>query len=168
VLYELLTGEPAHSVGSLAELGAEDGFDPPDLAARVPAAPSELVAAVTACLSVRSEDRPESAAALARLLAPVGSQAETLSLPPDPAQRATEILARPTTGRRRRWTTWRVAAVAALVTAGILGLTAVLVLNTGDHSSPPTPPHAVAPPRAGASVADQARNLASWLRQHQG
>jgi len=63
VLYELLTGEPARTVDSLAELGSDDGFDPPDLAARVPSAPPELVAAVTACLSVRPEDRPASAAA---------------------------------------------------------------------------------------------------------
>jgi len=169
VLYELLTGEPARKAGSLAELGADDGFDPPDLGARVPEAPSELVAAVTACLSVRPGDRPQSAAALARLLAPGPSEVETLSLPPDPAQRATEILAPRTTRPRRWWTTRRVAAIAALVTAGIVGLTAALVLNTGGHTSPPSPPpHAVAPPQTGASVADQARNLASWLRQHQG
>ena len=36
VLYELLTGEPSRTAGSLAELGSEDGFEPPDLAARVP------------------------------------------------------------------------------------------------------------------------------------
>src|SRR5262249_45867729 len=100
VLYELLTGEPARKAGSLAELGADDGFDPPDLGARVPEAPSELVAAVTACLSVRPGDRPQSAAALARLLAPGTSEGETLSLPPDPAQRATEILAPATTRPR--------------------------------------------------------------------
>jgi serine/threonine-protein kinase len=82
VLYELLTGEPSRTAGSLAELGSEDGFRPPDLAARVPAAPPELVAAVTACLSARPEDRPSSAAALARLLAPVASEAATMPLPP--------------------------------------------------------------------------------------
>ncbi len=61
VLYELLTGEPSRTAGSLAELGAEDGFEPPDLAARVPATPPELVAAVTACLSARPENRPPTA-----------------------------------------------------------------------------------------------------------
>jgi serine/threonine-protein kinase len=168
VLYELLTGEPSRRVDSLAELGAEDGFDPADLAARLPAAPPELVAAVTACLSARPEDRPPSAAALARLLAPAASEPKTLSLPPDPALRATEILARPATPQRR-WTTRRTAAVAALVAAGVAGLSAAVALNTGSHSSRPNPsPHAVAPPQTGASVVDQARNLAFWLRQHQG
>jgi serine/threonine-protein kinase len=168
VLYELLTGQPVRKAGTLTELGAADGFDPPELASRVPAAPPEMVAAVTACLSVRPEDRPPSAAALARLLAPVAYEAETLSLPPDPEQRATQILARP--GTRRRWGTGRrVAAVAVLVAAGIAGLATAVALNTGGHTSPSRPaPHAVAPPQTGASVADQARNLASWLRQHQG
>jgi len=169
VLYELLTGEPSRKAGSLAELGAEDGFEPPDLAARVPAAPPELVAAVTGCLSVRPEDRPPSAAVLARLLAPVGAETETLSVPPDPAQRATEILARPA-GPHGWWTSRHIAAAAALVTAGVAGLTAAVALNTGSQASRPShpSPHAVAPPQTGASVVDQARNLASWLRRHEG
>src|SRR5205823_1572605 len=137
VLYELLTGEPSRTAGSLAELGSKDGFGPPDLAARVPTTPPELAAAVTACLSARPEDRPPSAAALARLLAPVASEAETLSLPPDPAQRATEILARPSRPYRW-WTARRVAAAAAVVTAGVAGLTAALVLNTGGRPSRPS------------------------------
>lgn len=170
VLYELLTGGPARTAGSLAELGSADGFQPPDLAARVPAAPPELVAAVTACLAFTPEDRPPSAAALARLLAPVASEAETLSLPPDPAQRATEILARPDRLRSRR-TGRRWAAIAVLVAAAVAGLIAAIALSSGGGKASPAPgskPRAVAPPPAGASVADQARNLADWLRQHQG
>jgi hypothetical protein len=123
---------------------------------------------VTACLSFRAEDRPASAAALARLLAPVASAAETLSLPPDPAQRATEILA-PPARPHRWWTVRRLAAAVALVLAGVAGLTAAIALNTDGHESPPTPaPRAVAPPQTGTSVVDQARNLESWLQQHQG
>src|SRR5690242_1811038 len=97
VLYELLVGDPARTAGSLAELGAMDGFHPPELARRLRGVPAEPVAAVTACLSMRPEDRPSSAAALARLLAPVASEADTLSMPADHAQRATEILAPPDT-----------------------------------------------------------------------
>ena len=170
VLYELLTGEPARTAGSLAELGSADGLPPSDLAARVPGAPLELVAAVTASLSFRPEDRPPSAAALARLLAPVASEAETLSLPPDPARRATEILARPerTRSRRigRRW-----AAIAVLVAAAAAGLLVAIALSSGGgraSSGTGSKPRAVPPPPAGTSVADQARNLAVWLRQHQG
>jgi serine/threonine-protein kinase len=170
VLYELLTGEPARTAGSLAELGSADGFQNPDLAARVPDAPPELVAAVNACLSFRPEDRPPSAAALARLLAPAASEAETLSLPPDPAQRATEILARPDRSRSRRIGR-RWAAIAVLVAAAVAGLVAAVALSSGGGKASPAPgskPRAVAPPPAGTSVADQARNLAVWLRQHQG
>jgi serine/threonine-protein kinase len=169
VLYELLTGEPSRTAGSLAELGSEDGFGPPDLAARVPSAPRELVAAVNACLSARPEDRPPSAAALARLLAPVASEAETLSLPPDPAQRATEILARP--DRTRTW--WagrRLAAIATLVVAAVAGLVAAVALSGGGNASPPpgSTSQTVTPPATAPKVADQARNLATWLEQHSG
>jgi serine/threonine-protein kinase len=170
VLYELLTGEPSRTAGSLAELGSEDGFGPPDLAARVPSAPRELVAAVNACLSATPEDRPPSAAALARLLAPVASEAETLSLPPDPAQRATEILARP--DRTRTW--WagrRLAAIATLVVAAVAGLVAAVALSGGGGNASPPPGstfQTVTPPATAPKVADQARNLATWLEQHSG
>jgi len=170
VLYELLAGEPARTGGSLAELGSTDGFRSPDLAARAPDAPPELAAAVTASLSFRPEDRPPSAAALARLLAPAASEAETLSLPLDPAQRATEILARPDRPRSR-WAGRRLAAIAVLVAAAVAGLVAAVVLNTGGGRASPAHrlrPHAVAPPAAGASISDQARELALWLRQHSG
>jgi serine/threonine-protein kinase len=169
VLYELLTGEPSRSVGSLSELGAEDVFRLPDLGTRVRDAPPELVSAVSACLSVRPEDRPPSAAALARLLAPVAAEADTLSLPADPARRATEILA-PAPGRpERRGTARRLAVAAAVVAAAAAGLVAALALNSGSHASPPSSrPHAVAPPAPGGDVAQQARNLASWLRRYQG
>ena len=168
VLYELLTGEPSRRAASLAELGAENGFRPPDLSARAPDAPPELVAAIVACLAFRPEDRPPSAAALARLLAPVASEAETLSLPPDPAQRATEILA-PTATRssRRRPLRRTAAAAAALVAAAAAGL-AVALANGGGGSAPRPKhrPRAVAPAAAGSSVAQQARNFEDWLRRH--
>jgi len=170
VLYELLTGEPSRTAGSLAELGSEDGFGPPDLGARVPSAPRELVAAVNACLSARPENRPPSAAALARLLAPVASEAETLSLPPDPAQRATEIRARPDR-TRSRWAGRRLAAIAALVVAAVAGLVAAVALSGGGGNASPPPgstSQTVTPPAPATNVADQARNLETWLKQHSG
>ena len=169
VLYELLTGEPARAAASLADLGAVGAFDLPDFAGRVRSSPPELVEAVTACLAVRPEDRPPSSAALARRLAPVASEADTLTLPADPAQRATEILASssPPASRRRRWTTKRLAAAGALVAAALAGLVTALAVSGGGHAPPPSAgPHAVAPPAAGANAAEQARNLADWIRSH--
>jgi serine/threonine-protein kinase len=170
VLYELLTGEPSRTVGSLTELGAQDGFELPDVAARVPDAPPELAEAVTACLSARPEDRPPSAAALARLLAPAASEGETLPLPADPSRRATEILAAPSVRpARRRATRRRLAAGVALVAAAVAGLVLALALTSGGDASPPsTPRHGVAPPATGPNVADQAQNIVSWLQHHQG
>jgi serine/threonine-protein kinase len=165
VLYELLTGEPPRSVSTLAELGAADGFEPPDVAARAPSAPPGLVATVAECLSVRPEDRPRSAAALARRLAPV-AEAQTLPLPADPSQRATEILASPSVRARRRPVP-RLAAIAALVAAAVAGLVVALALSTG-AGSPKTgsTSHAIAPPPTGSTPADQARAFATWVRSH--
>lgn len=169
VLYELLAGEPSRSAGSLTELGAADGFAPPDVAARVPNAPPELVEAVTECLSPRPEDRPSSAAELARLLAPAASEGDTLPLAAEPRLCAAEIAAWPARHPARRWTTRRLAAAAAFVTAALAGLVLAVALAGGGHTPPPRHPrHGVAPPATGASVADQARNLASWLHQHRG
>jgi serine/threonine protein kinase len=168
VLYELLTGEPPRSASTLADLGAEGGFDPPDVAANAPAAPDDLVATVVACLAVRPEDRPRSAAALARRLAPVAAEAQTLPLPADPSQRATEILASPSGRPARRWTGRRPAAVAALVAAAIAGLVLAVVLSNRGSSPDTTSstPHAVAPPSTGTNATEQARNYAAWLRTH--
>jgi eukaryotic-like serine/threonine-protein kinase len=167
VLYELLTGEPARTATSLTDLGAGGAFDLPDFSGRVRSAPPELVDAVTACLAVRPEDRPPSAAALARRLAPVASQAETLSLPGDPSRRATEILAPSSRAATRRWTPRRLAAAGALAVAALAGVVAALALSGGGHAPRPSSgPHRVAPPAVGANSAQQARNLASWLRTH--
>jgi serine/threonine-protein kinase len=167
VLFELLTGEQVRSVASLAELRADDGFRPSEVAGRLPGTPPELVAAVSACLSVRPEDRPPSAAALARLLAPVASDAETLPLPADPAQRATEILASRPGRPRRRWSSRRLAAGAALVAAAVAGLVAAVALTDGGHTPRARQaPHAVAPPQTGQSAVEGADNIAAWLREH--
>jgi serine/threonine-protein kinase len=167
VLYELLTGEPPRSASTLADLGATGGFDPPDVAARVPGAPPDLLDTVAACLAVRPEDRPRSAAALARRLAPVAAEAQTLPLPADPSQRATEILGSSSDRAPRRLGGRRAAAVVALLAAALAGLVLAVALSRGSSTPPTTTrPHAVAPPPTGASPADQARGLASWLRSH--
>jgi eukaryotic-like serine/threonine-protein kinase len=169
VLYELLTGEPSRSVGSLTELGSAVGFRPPDLATRAPHAPAQLVAAVTSCLAFRPEDRPASAATLAQMLAPAAADAKTLSLPADPSRRATRILA-PRPPRASRRVTGRRLALALALLAAVAGLAALLALDPGaGSSSPPSPtPHRVAPPARGANAVEQADNLVAWLRAHSG
>jgi eukaryotic-like serine/threonine-protein kinase len=167
VLYELLTGEPVRTAVTLADLGAAGVFDPPDVALRAPAAPPELAEAVTECLAIRPEDRPKSAAALARRLAPLASEARTLALPADPAQRATEILASGPGRSERGRPVRRLATVTALVAAAVAGLVAAVVLTSGGGARRPSSrPNAVAPPAAGANAVEQARNLASWLQHH--
>jgi serine/threonine-protein kinase len=168
VLYELLTGAPSRSPESLAELGSDDGFHPPDLAARAPDAPPDLVAAISACLSIQPEDRPPSAAELARLLAPAATEAETLALPADPAQRATEILVSRPARRSRRWATHRLAAVVALLAAAAAGLAVAVALTNGGGKTPAgsSKPPPVAPPATGSNVAKGTQNLISWLERH--
>jgi serine/threonine-protein kinase len=167
VLYELLTGEPSRSVASLTELGSADGFRSPDLSSRAPRAPAQLVAAVTACLAFSPEDRPASAAALARMLAPAAADAETRPLPADPSRRATRLLA-PRSPRTARRLMGRRLALALALLAAVVGLAAALALNSGSgSSSPPTPgSHRIAPPARGANAVEEADNLVAWLRAH--
>ena len=167
VLFELLTGEPAQTATSLTGLRAEDGFRPPDVAGRLPSAPAELVGAVTACLSVQPEDRPASAAALAGLLAPIASEAATVSLPTEREPPPTRILASRRARPSGRWTPRRLAAAVALVAAAAAGVVAAIEPTSGDREPRPAPaPHAVAPPHTGSNAAEGAQNLAAWLRRH--
>src|SRR5262249_40982873 len=131
--------------------------------------PPELAEIVMSCLAYEPDERPASAAAVARRLAAVSADAQTLPLPDDPAQRATEILAprdRASPPRRRvpQPVLARVPAPCALV-GGVLAA----VLAGGGSAPPPAPtqPH-VAPVPLGANAATQAHNLAAWLRRYSG
>jgi hypothetical protein len=55
-----------------------------------------------------------------------------------------------------------------LVAAALAGLIAAVAVNSsGGHASRPgSTSHGVSPPAAGTNVADQARNIVAWLRQH--
>lgn len=166
VLYELLSGEPPRRAFSLAEL-ATAAPDPLAVRRRLRGAPRDLVAAVADCLAERPEDRPPSAAALARRLAPLAREDATLPLPADPARRASEILAPPPPRRRRL--ALRLAAAAALAASALAGLALALVLTGGGrpvHAPPGSTARAVPPPPRGASALQQARDLAAWLRRH--
>lgn len=167
VLYELLAGEPPHRAESLAELGRTGAFRTPDVSARARDVPPGLALAVTECLAERPEDRPQSAAALARRLAPFTSEAQTLSLPADPAVRATEILA-PRDGLRGSRLPRRLALAAVVIAAAVAGLVVALVTTGGGAPAKSRTGHpaAVVPPATGANAAEEAQNLAAWFRQH--
>jgi serine/threonine-protein kinase len=174
VLYELLTGRPPYAFESLAELAERHAADPiepiADVARDVPPALEDVV---MRCLARNPAYRPRSAAELAGEL--------RAALPAGDRTAVTEPLAvnrgqTPGRGRfgrgpgsdpwfaPRRGLAWVALAVAAL-TAAVVGL--AVVAADGDDPAPPPPPR-VEPVPPGESAADQARNLAAWLRQNAG
>jgi serine/threonine-protein kinase len=163
VLYEALTGRTPHRFSSLAELAEKQrsGQVTPvrDLAPEVPEA---LEALVMRCLAREPRFRPTSAGEVAAALAdePAAPDlqtlvAETRPLPP----RVTRSIP----GQ----SAWLWIAAAAVVAA--IGL-ALGLANLGGGGSSSQPPKRPAPrvtgvPR-GTTAADEARNLAAWLRSH--
>jgi serine/threonine-protein kinase len=160
VLYELLVGRTPFTFASLAELAstpADRAIEP--IRDESPEVPEALEDVVMRCLARNPSYRPESAAALARELeAAVGARRDAARTEPLPA-----AAGRPATRRHtaRRW--WMVAAVAVLA-AGVVAL-AALTVTSGDNEQPP-PPARVEPVPRGDTAADQARNLAAWLRRN--
>src|SRR5438094_82871 len=165
VRYELLPGRPPDRFESLAELAAVQGrgvITPPrDLE---PAIPESVEAAVMHALARAPSFRPGSLADFARELA--GGATEPASEPILAAGAVTEPQA-PATYRGvprkgRRLLLLAVAAAVALVVA------IVLVTRRGDGRSPAAPPKRtqISTPARGATAADEARNLSTWLRSN--
>jgi serine/threonine-protein kinase len=152
VFYELLTGRPPYTFGSLADLAAQqaDGMIVPvcDLQ---PAVPPELEAAVMHALAREPRFRPASAAELGQELAGAGDSPTR----PLPRRRSVTVAGRST------WL-WLGGALVLAALAIALGLAE---LGGDRNSSPPPPPH-VSPPARGATATQQARNLARWLRSN--
>lgn len=169
VLYELLTARPSRTVSSLDELGGREPFRIADLRSRAPNVPPELASVVMRCLAFAPEERPASAAALARELAAAAPHAQTLPLPEDAAQRATEILAPPVGAPPRRRPGHRTLALAAVAGACAVagGVTAALLAAGGGSAPPRTSQEVhVSPVPTASTAAQQARNLAQWLREN--
>jgi len=150
VLYELLTGQVPYTATSLVELTAKQQAGPP---APIAGAPALLELAVIRCLEPDPSERPASAAALAAELA--ATEAPTIPLerggPGPPVVHVGS--------QRRRW-----GVVAVLVLALVALYFVVRARNTGT----PAPPHpaTVSPIPAGSTPAEEAQNLAAWLRRH--
>ena len=138
VLYELLIGRTPYEADTLPELvlkREQGAVEPPGKL--VPGVPPGLDRVVMRCLAVRPEDRPASAAALARELADPGETRATKVLPAPVAASAP---------RRRRLLA--AAAVVAVVLAAVLAL--ALGSSSGKH---PATTQAAPPPTTTAAAA---------------
>lgn len=153
VLYELLTGRQPWKVDSLAQLAARRNAPPPELPADTP---SGLRTAIERSLLPDPHDRPASAAEFARLL-------DGRDLDAD----ATVVIPRARPRRRKRRSLAPHFAVAAGVVLLALAVLGVALGLSDDGSNPPdTIPAQVQPIPDGATASEDARNLASWLREN--
>jgi serine/threonine protein kinase len=164
VLYELLTGRPPRTVTSLGELGGFEPYRLRDLREAEPRVPAALAEVVMRCLAFAPAERPRSAAALAYELAAATAEEQTLLLPESPSEPATEIRALP----RRRRPVGRVGLLAAVALACAAGGAAAAAALSGGGSPPSSPGSTprVAPVPSDAEPAQQARDLAAWLRRN--
>jgi serine/threonine protein kinase len=183
VLFELLSGRTPYVFESLSELVVKQREEPiTPIRELRPDVPPEVEAAVMHCLARAPEYRPASAAELAQELAAGSPEPPTEPLPHPSGVRATEVATVPLTraeppatlqrtrAPRRQFTlpprtTWLVFAVVA----GLVFVVLAFALTSGEgdggaEQTPQTP--AVEPVPAADNSAEQARNLADWLRDN--
>ena len=181
VLYELFTGGPPYRIETLAQLASQDDQVVTPVRDVAPDVPPEAEAAVMRALARDPRHRQESAAEVAAELggdvrtgAVVGNTdatmplaapgvppgAETIALRPARA----EARLRGAASRRRLWPLLSLVAVALM--AGL----ALALASGGDDAatSEPSgdPPARVRPVPRADDPAEQARNLADWIREH--
>lgn len=156
VLYELLTGRQPWKIESLGELATRHTTPPAELP---PGSPLGLREAIERSLALDLEGRP-SVAAVSDLLG--GADAV------QPGEDATLVIPRRPPARRRRRKGVSPAGWATLLIGGLLlvaGVAAALALRgDGDGAAGPTTAAQMQPLRDGATPAEDARNLAEWLR----
>jgi eukaryotic-like serine/threonine-protein kinase len=164
VLYELLTGRPPYEFESIRDLAVKQssGMITP-VRNLEPSVPVEVEAAIMRALAREPRFRPASAAELAQQLAAAGD----VTREPMPEAAVTEPLHIPRLAPRRstgHWIWVAAAATAAVIVAMIVGL---VRLADGGEGSPAPPPSAhVGAPARGATAAEEARNIATWIRAH--
>jgi eukaryotic-like serine/threonine-protein kinase len=180
VLYELLSGEKPYHFTSLPELLSRQriGTIRP-LHELAPNVPTTLEQTVLRCLATDPGARPASAAQLARELTPAGTDAATHRLPGTSPMRATEHTTihldpgtQKTTPRQPGSRIHQIASAisshttrariaAALVAAALLALILALTLPNDPAAQPDTE---ITPIPRSNDPAQQAQNLADWLR----
>ncbi len=185
VLYELLSGRTPYAFDSLAQLEARQRSGAITSLRKIePAVPEKLEAAVMRCLALDPDERPQSALALAHELAAGSPEPPTEPLPDaatEEAARTRPLLrnsettrsaaptARDSLGGGYRRPAARRRLVIGAVAAGTLlaGALALASRDDPDAGAPPDPTREpdVLPVPAATSPAEQARNLANWLRE---
>jgi eukaryotic-like serine/threonine-protein kinase len=162
VLYELVAGRPPFSFGSLAEIGVKQRLGPPP---PLRGAPEWLEVVILRCLAPEPDDRPASAAEVRRALEAGGGTTGA-------DEPATMVMrpGRPTVARRR--TRMHLGApIAAIVVVVLLAVAGALLLQaalTDEETPPPAESGQIAPLQTGGPPAEDARNLADWLRDNSG
>jgi eukaryotic-like serine/threonine-protein kinase len=177
-LYELLTGRTPHQGDSLTELAQQRALPPPPIAELVPGVPGALETAVMSCLDDDPERRPHSAAALALALGASDSTAATRIIAGPPVERTLVMdpgpaASAPAQLRSALWQLFagerRVRAM-GLAIGLLIVLVVVIALATGGGGGKPKPAAAhrtqVTAVPDGATPADDAHNLAAWIRAH--
>jgi eukaryotic-like serine/threonine-protein kinase len=180
VLYELLAGRTPYDFRTLPELVAKQREEPiPGIREAAPEVPARLEAVIMRCLARNPEYRPASAAELAHELAAASPEPPTETLPAPTGVRATDVATKPLarvdrtepraarTVARRTWALPRATIPGLLALAAIVaGVVLAVSLSSGGDSGTPAEPQRVEPVPRSDDPAEQARNLADWLRDH--
>jgi serine/threonine-protein kinase len=177
-LYELLSGRTPHQGDSMTELSKRRALPPPPIAELVPDVPEALATAVMTCLDDDPDGRPRSAAALALALDASDSEAATRVLAAAPVertlvmqpQRAAPARARAASALGDLFTGERRVRGMALAIGLLIVLVLVIAIASGGGGGKPKPaasrPKPVSAVPDGATPADDAHNLAVWIRDH--
>jgi serine/threonine protein kinase len=182
VLFELLTGRTPYLFETLPELVVKQRQEPiTPIRELRPEVPAALEAAVMHCLARNPEYRPASAAELAQELAAGSPEPPTEALPQSTGVRATDVATVPlkqasttaTSARarvpRRDFALPRSAPLLAFaVVAALVVVVLLFTLSSGNDGTTgePTETPRVEPVPSADNEAEQARNLAEWLREH--
>jgi serine/threonine-protein kinase len=177
-LYELLSGRTPHQGDSMTELSKRRALPPPPIAELVPDVPEALATAIMTCLDDDPDRRPRSAAALALALDASDSEAATRVLAAAPVERtlvmepprAAPARARAASALGDLFTGERRVRAMALAIGLLIVLVLVIAIASGGGGGKPKPaasrPKPVSAVPDGATPADDAHNLAVWIRGH--